>query len=383
VTDQRPLRVLVLQGGGALGSYQAGVCEALGRSGLEPDWLAGISIGAINCAIIAGNAGRARVDRLQEFWGLVTSQWPLSPHAHTDQFRALLGDASVGWTMTAGAPGFFSPRPFSPLLSSGGGPEALSFYDTAPLKATLERLVDFDRINAKETRLSVGAVNIRTGNFAYFDNTHQKIGPEHIMASGALPPGFPPVEIDGEWYWDGGLVSNTPLEYVLDQCRTDDLTIYQVDLFNARGPMPRTIQEAAEREKDIRFSSRTRLNTDAQLNIHRLKSALSTLLNSLPEGAAEDPDVKLLVEFSRENTVTVVQLIYRDRAYEGAYKDVEFSRQTMLDHWASGVADGEHAVERRRLHPPHPAPGGAVSVDPGLDRPDDKTSPAPAKDAAR
>jgi len=375
MTDQRPLRVLVLQGGGALGSYQAGVCEALGRAGLEPDWLAGISIGAINCAIIAGNAGRERLDKLQEFWTLVTSQWPLGAQAHTDQFRAMLGDASIGWAVAAGVPGFFSPRAFSPLFSPGGGPEALSFYDTGPLKSTLERLVDFDRINAKETRLSVGAVNIRTGNFAYFDNTRQKIGPEHIMASGALPPGFPPIEIDGEWYWDGGLVSNTPLEYVLDACGTDDLTIYQVDLFNARGPMPRTIQEAAEREKDIRFSSRTRLNTDAQLRIHRLKAAVNSLLKTLPDGAAEDPDIKLLADFSKENTVTVVQLIYRDRAYEGSFKDVEFSRQTMLDHWASGVADGENAVLRRKTNPPHPKPGGAVSVDPGLDHPADKASP--------
>ena len=382
VTDQRPLRVLVLQGGGALGSYQAGVCEALGRGGLEPDWLAGISIGAINCAIIAGNAGKARLDRLHEFWDLVTSHWPLGHATHTDQFRAMLGDASIGWAVAAGVPGFFAPRTFSPLLSSGGGPEALSFYDTGPLKSTLERLVDFDRINAQETRLSVGAVNIRTGNFAYFDNTHQKIGPEHIMASGALPPGFPPVEIDGEWYWDGGIVSNTPLEYVLDQDHAHDLTIYQVDLFNARGPMPRTIQEAAEREKDIRFSSRTRLNTDAQLRIHRLKSALSDLLKTLPEASANDPDIELLAEFSKESTVTVVQLIYRDRAYEGAYKDVEFSRQTMLDHWASGIADGEHALECRRTNPPHPKPGGAVAVDPGLDRPADQTSSASPKDAA-
>jgi NTE family protein len=381
VTGQSFCRVLVLQGGGALGAYQAGVCEALGRSGLEPDWLAGISIGAINCAIIAGNAGIQRLDRLHEFWNLVTSQWPLGHQGHTDQLRAMIGDASIGWAVAAGVPGFFAPRAFSPLLSPGGGPEALSFYDTAPLKATLERLVDFDRINARETRLSVGAVNIRTGNFTYFDNTRQKIGPEHIMASGALPPGFPPIEIDGEWYWDGGIVSNTPLEYVLEQCDTGDLTIYQVDLFNARGPMPRTIQEAAEREKDIRYSSRTRLNTDANLRIHRLKSALASLLKTLPETAIADPDIQFLEEFSKENTITVVQLIYRDRAYEGAFKDVEFSRQTMLDHWASGVSDGERAVARRMTRP-QPKRGGAVAVDPGLDRTAAQTSPRP-KDASR
>jgi NTE family protein len=295
-----------------------------------------------------------------------------------DAFRAMLGDASVGWAMTAGVPGFFSPRAISPLLFSNGGPEALSFYDSSPLKATLERLVDFDRINAGKTRLSVGAVNIRTGNFAYFDNTHQKIGPEHIMASGALPPGLPPVEIDGEWYWDGGLVSNTPLEYVLDQDAKDDLVIYQVDLFNARGPMPKTLQEAAEREKDIRYSSRTRLNTDAQLRIHRLKSSLADLLKTLPAERTGDPEVKLLEEFSKESSVIVVQLIYRDRAYEGSFKDVEFSRQTMLDHWASGVADGERSARRKTRNPPHPGPGGAISIDPVLE----ETSSTPsAKDA--
>ena len=362
-------RVLVLQGGGALGAYQAGVYEALSVAGSEPDWLAGISIGAINAAIIAGNAPQHRLDRLREFWTGVSSGWSLGGAQNGDSFRAMLGDASIGWAMAAGVPGFFAPRPLSPLMSNGGGPEALSFYDSSPLKATLERLVDFDRINAQATRLSVGAVNIRTGNFAYFDNAHQKIGPEHIMASGALPPGLPPIEIDGEWYWDGGLVSNTPLEYVLDQDEKIDLTIYQVDLFNARGPMPRTLQEASEREKDIRFSSRTRLNTDANLRIHTLKAALNTLLQTLPAELAADPNVQLLTEFARENAVTVVQLIYRDRAYEGAFKDVDFSRQSMLDHWASGVADGHRYCADPDRHASDPGPGGAVAIDPGLTAP--------------
>ncbi len=374
-----PRRVLVLQGGGALGAYQAGVFQALSKAGSEPTWVAGISIGAINAAIIAGNAPGERLARLQEFWTLVTSGWSFGPPSTTDAFRAILGDASVGWAMTTGVPGFFTPRTVSPLLQSAGGPEALSFYDSGPLRTTLERLVDFDRINARETRLSVGAVNIRTGNFAYFDNAHQKLGPEHIMASGALPPGLPPVEIDGEWYWDGGLVSNTPLEYVLDQNTTDDLVIYQVDLFNARGPMPKSLQEAAEREKDIRFSSRTRLNTDANLRIHRLKSSLAAVLKTFPPDRLTDPDVQFLAEFAEESSVIVVQLIYRDRPYEGAFKDVEFSRQTMLDHWASGVADGEKSVRRKQFHPVHQEPGGAVSIDPGLEIP----SSEPPKDPRR
>jgi len=375
VTVEQPRRVLVLQGGGALGAYQAGVYEALNRAGPEPSWIAGISIGAINAAIIAGNPPDKRLERLQQFWELVTSGWSFGPPDGADVFRGLLGDASIGWAMTTGVPGFFTPRAISPLLLSAGGPDALSFYDSSPLKSTLEKLVDFDRINARETRLSVGAVNIRTGNFVYFDNAHQTIGPEHIMASGALPPGLPPVEIDGEWYWDGGLVSNTPLEYVLDQDQTDDLVIYQVDLFNARGPMPKTLQEAAEREKDIRYSSRTRLNTDQQLKIHRLKTSLADLLKTLPQDMAEDPDLSLLKDFAKEPSVIVVQLIYRDRAYEGSFKDVEFSRQSMVDHWASGLVDGERSIRRRTHNPPKPGPGGALSIDPGLDANPDRTNP--------
>lgn len=357
--------ILVLQGGGALGSYQAGVYEALSKAGTEPDWVAGISIGAINAAIIAGNAPAQRLKKLEDFWTLVTSGWSVGLTGSEDVWRGAIAGASVGWAMTAGVPGFFAPRPLPPLLSHGV-PEAISFYDTEPLKATLERLVDFDRINARRTRLSVGAVNIRTGNFAYFDNRHQVIGPEHIMASGALPPGLPPVEIEGEWYWDGGLVSNTPLEYVLDQDGEGDMVIYQVDLFSARGPLPRTLQEAAEREKDIRYSSRTRLNTDAQLRIHKLKASLAKVLSLLPADRRADPDVKYLEAYCQEHAVTVVQLIYRDRAYEGSFKDVEFSRQTMLDHWASGVGDGDQAVAQRGLHTAASEVGDTLAVDPGI-----------------
>jgi NTE family protein len=382
VTTPDPRRVLVLQGGGALGAYQAGVYEALSEAASEPDWIAGISIGAINAAIIAGNPPELRLARLREFWSLVSSGWSPGALSNLDQLRSALGDASIGWAMATGVPGFFTPRPLSPLLLSGG-PEALSFYDSSPLKATLERLVDFDRINAKATRFSIGAVNIRTGNFAYFDNAQHKIGPEHIMASGALPPGLPPIEIGGEWYWDGGLVSNTPLEYVLDQEEPEDLVIYQIDLFSARGPLPRTMQEAGQREKDIRYSSRTRLNTDAQLRIHRMKTALGALLKNLPANLADDPEVALLSQFAREPSVTVVQLIYRDRPYEGSFKDVEFSRQTMLDHWASGVKDGERAIAQRRRDPAPAKPGAAVAIDPGLDGRDDQTSRKPAKDARR
>src|ERR1700736_2608333 len=260
-------RVLVLQGGGALGSYQAGAYQALCHFDFEPQWIAGISIGAVNAAIIAGNPREKRVDRLKEFWEMVSAPVPWNPVGSGEKSRSLFNETSAALIATFGVPGFFTPRfPPAPLWPRGT-PQAQSYYDTAPLGATLERLVDFDRINDLKTRLSVGAVSVTTGNFKYFDNyefrkSGKKIGPEHIMASGALPPGFPSVEIEGEHFWDGGIASNTPLDYVLDEGVTTDLLIFQVDLFSARGPLPVSLLEAAEREKDIRFSSRTRMNTD-------------------------------------------------------------------------------------------------------------------------
>src|SRR6187431_2165468 len=271
-------RVLVLQGGGALGSYQAGAFQALCRAGFEPEWIAGISIGAINAAIIAGNDPDKRVGRLKEFWEMVSAPVPWNPVTNGDRARSLFNETSAALIATFGVPGFFTPRlPPAPLWPQGS-PQSQSYYDTAPLKKTLERLVDFDRINDLKTRLSVGAVGVTSGNFKYFDNVEmkklgKKIGPEHIMASGALPPGFPSVEIDGEHFWDGGIASNTPLDYVLENERSRDLLIFQVDLFSARGDLPATLLEAAEREKDIRFSSRTRMNTDMNRQIHNARMA--------------------------------------------------------------------------------------------------------------
>jgi NTE family protein len=269
---------------------------------------------------------------------------------------------SAGWIAAFGVPGFFKPRMPPAILFPPGAPQAVSFYDTAPLKETLEALVDFDRINSGETRLSVGAVNVETGNFAYFDNTNEKIRPEHIMASGALPPGFPPVEIDGAWYWDGGIVSNSPLQYVLDEEPAEDLLIFQVDLFSARGELPKTVLEAAEREKDIRYSSRTRYNTDMQLKLHQARVALRNLLATLPPDLAEMDGVPLLRELAREGAVTVVQLIYRSKVYEGNSKDYEFSRVTMHEHWGAGRED----VRRTLAHPAwrtRPLTGGTVTYD--------------------
>ncbi|AWM03438.1 DUF3734 domain-containing protein [Bradyrhizobium amphicarpaeae] len=337
-------RVLVLQGGGALGSYQAGAYQALCGAGFEPEWVAGISIGAVNAAIIAGNEGQTRVKRLKEFWEMVSAPVPWKPIGKSDHSRELFNSTSAALIATFGVPGFFTPRiPPAPLWPPGS-PQAESYYDTAPLKKTLERLVDFDRINDLKTRLSVGAVGVTSGNFRYFDNFEFKklgktIGPEHIMASGALPPGFPSVVIDGEHYWDGGIASNTPLDYVLDAEIDRDLLIFQVDLFSARGDLPTSLLEATEREKDIRFSSRTRMNTDKNKQVHNARRAVRDLISKLPDYLKNDPSVEFLAKVSRESTVTVVHLIYRSKNYESSSKDYDFSHVAMVEHWEAGVHD--------------------------------------------
>jgi NTE family protein len=343
-TPARAQRVLVLQGGGALGSYQAGAFQALCHQGFEPEWIAGISIGAVNAAIIAGNEPSKRVERLKEFWELVSAPVPWKPVVKGDHGRSVFNETSAALIATFGVPGFFTPRiPPAPLWPPGSS-EAQSYYDTAPLKRTLERLVDFDRINDLQCRLSVGAVSVTTGNFRYFDNVEfnrlgKRIGPEHIMASGALPPGFPAVVIEGEHYWDGGIASNTPLDYVLDEEIRRDLLIFQVDLFSARGPVPLSLLEAAEREKDIRYSSRTRMNTDKNRQIHNARRAVRDLISKLPDELKDDPSVKFLREAAKENTVTVVHLIYKSKNYESSSKDYDFSHVAMVEHWSAGVRD--------------------------------------------
>jgi len=343
-TPAQAERVLVLQGGGALGSYQAGAYQALCHFGFEPEWIAGISIGAINAAIIAGNEPDKRIERLKEFWDMVSQPVSWNPIAPGDHARSLFNETSAALIATFGVPGFFVPRfPPAPMWPAGSA-EALSYYDTAPLKKTLERLVDFDRINDLKTRLSVGAVSVTSGNFTYFDNVElrkagKKIGPEHIMASGALPPGFPAIVIDGEHYWDGGIASNTPLDYVLDLERSRDLLIFQVDLFSARGDLPATMLEAVEREKDIRFSSRTRLYTDKNRQLHNARMALRDLIGKLPAGLKNDPSTEYLRELAKENTVTVVHLIYRSKTHESNSKDYDFSHIGVVEHWNAGVRD--------------------------------------------
>jgi NTE family protein len=335
---------LLLQGGGALGAYQAGAYQALAEADLHPDWIAGISIGAINAALIAGNPPEHRVERLREFWETITTPALGLPSIHGIQIKneytlRIINQVRSLGALFGGAPGFFTPRLPPPWLVPPETVDSLSFYDTAPLKKTLKRLIDFELINAGETHLSVGAVNVRTGNFVYFDSANCDIGPEHVIASGSLPPGFPATEIQGEYYWDGGLVSNTPLQWVLESAPRLDTLAFQIDLWNARGDVPRNLMESETRQKEIRYSSRTRAATDDFKKMQRLRRATAKLLAELPKDLRQTPEAEMLANVADEKVYNIVHLIYRAKSYEGTSKDYEFSRRTMEEHWKSGYND--------------------------------------------
>jgi NTE family protein len=338
---------LVFQGGGALGAYQAGVYEALHEADIEPDWVSGVSIGAINSAIIAGNPRELRLERLRAFWERVTSRelWPLAPDG--DMFRKARNAASAFMTMMLGQPGFFTPRLTNPWLAAVGAKDATSYYDTEPLRDTLRELVDFERINRRETRFSVGAVNVRSGNFLYFDNHDATIGPEHIMASGALPPAFPMTQIGTDFYWDGGIVSNTPLQHVLENDGVCNMLVFQVDLFSSRGLLPRDIQSVMARHKDIAYASRTRYNTDVYRELRKWKLRAYEALAKVPEELLSDDDRRLRQELAHLPQIAILHLIYQQQAYEGDSKDYEFSPASMQDHWRAGYVDTKRTLARR------------------------------------
>lgn len=338
---------LVLQGGGALGAYQAGVYQALHEAGIEPDWVSGVSIGAINAAIIAGNSPARRLDRLRQFWETITERkiWAFTPDG--DVFRQARNSMSSMITMAYGQPGFFAPRQQSPWMSFSGSQGATSYYDSAPLKETLKELVDFSLINDQAMRFSVGAVNVLSGNFIYFDNAHEAIEPEHIMASGALPPALPMVKIGTDHFWDGGIVSNTPLQHLLDQEDGLNSLVFQVDLFSSRGALPRDIQDVLARHKDIMYSSRTRYTTDLFRRMHKLKTHLLQALDKVPAADLSAEERKLKAELGDLPEITILQLIYQQKAYEGHAKDYEFSGTSMREHWQSGYEDTRRTLKRQ------------------------------------
>ena len=343
---------LLLQGGGALGSYQAGVYQALAEANLHPDWIAGISIGAVNSALIAGNPPEKRVEKLREFWEAVSApalgpfgvKYDPSIRIPNSSAHRLLNQTRAFFILLCGAPHFFTPRVPTPFLFPPDSPNTLSYYDVAPLKATLEQLVDFDRINAGAMRFSVGATNVRTGNLVTFDSTTHRIGPEHVIASGSLPPGFPVTEIDGEYYWDGGCVSNTPLQWVLEATPSQDTLAFQVDLWAAAGEVPCDFIHAAVREKEIRFSSRTLVMTDQYKKAQRARIAFAELLKQLPDELRNRPEANLLAQQADEKVCNIVHLIYRSKPYEGFSMDFEFSRRTMEEHWQAGFEDAVRSL---------------------------------------
>jgi NTE family protein len=376
VADAAPLRnsqswrpercdrvALVLQGGGALGAYQAGVYQAMHEARLEPDWVSGVSIGAINSAIIAGNPPNRRLRQLRAFWEQITDRkiWPFTPDG--DVFRKARNATSSWLTMTQGQPGFFSPRFPNPWMSFTGAQSATSYYDSAPLGDTLTNLVDFSLINDRSTRFSVGAVNVLTGNFVYFDNAVEQIGPEHVMASGALPPALPMVKIGTDHFWDGGIVSNTPLQHLLDQDDSLNTLVFQVDLFSARGVLPRDIQDVLARHKDIMYSSRTRYNTDVFRRIHNWKVSLYQALIRIPEEALSDQERQLKAQLSHLPDITILHIIYQQKAYEGHAKDYEFSGTSMREHWQSGYEDTKRTLKHQKWLTMPPQGAGIVVHD--------------------
>ncbi|GJG93786.1 patatin-like phospholipase family protein [Cupriavidus pauculus] len=359
VDSNYAVKALVLQGGGALGSYQAGVYEGLAEAGIEPNWVAGISIGALNAAIIAGNAPEHRVARLREFWRHICRQpWlpSLVPYEiiadsaqhWPDPLRIWFDGIEAARALTEGQNGFFAPRLWPAGFVQPATAHSASYYDTRPLKATLERFADFDRINRPdEMRVSVGAVNVRNGNFAYFDNTKIRLRAEHFMASGALPPGFPAVEIDGEYYWDGGLVSNTPLQAILTEKPRRNALIFQVDLWSARGPLPQTLDAVTTRQKDVQYSSRTRFITDIMSEQQNYRRLLNDVLALVPEAQRESDAYQRAAASACDARRNVIQLIYRDKSFEGSAKDFQFGPLTMREHWNSGLDD----IRGTLLHP--------------------------------
>jgi NTE family protein len=330
-------RILVLQGGGSLGAYQAGVFEALDSVGFSPNWVAGVSIGAINSALIAGNPPGRRAQRVRQFWDRVATKIPPLP-AGMEIFHSFMSRMSFANAVAFGIPGFFKPRALPPAFAPSGTLGALSYFDTEPLRATLNEMVDFDLINNGDVRLSLGAVNVRSGQSRYFDSTVDTITASHVMASGALPPGFPPVEIDGEHYWDGGVMSNTPLSYVMQDYRQEAL-IVQVDVFSGMGQMPQTLEQASERLKDIQYQSKQGLSHAMVRRIEEVRSLVAEVVAKLPPEMKKDPSVQKVEEMSHRGRLSLVHLVNHTDTHSSDVKDCEFSAGTVDALWHAGHED--------------------------------------------
>lgn len=352
----------VLQGGGALGAYQVGAFQALEEGGYRPNWFVGTSIGAINAAIMAGNAPERRLERLEAFWQKVS--WNMLAAAPPDgTFRRAFNAMSAWQTTVLGQPGFFQRRPVNPWFASPSTPAALSYYDPRELRETLEELVDLDRMNDGSVRVSLGAVNVATGQQVYFDSRRQRIGYGHIVASGALPPAFPPVEVDGAWYWDGGIVSNTPLDVIIDHEPRRSTLCFMVDLFDAAGPLPRTMEGVETRRKDIVYASRSEKSIEAHRARHNLRRAVMALWERLPAEAKRNPHLNELAELGCTTTMHIVRLVHRTEPDELASKDYEFSGASVREHREAGYRDTKRMLERPTWLNPVPPDVGVVIHD--------------------
>jgi NTE family protein len=363
---QKPRQVvLVFQGGGALGAYQAGVYQALHEANVEPDWIIGTSIGAINASLVAGNEPKDRLDRLEEFWRRMRRKefWGLSNWPG-------LSDTAAYWsTVMGGIPGFFEPNPFAFLGAHYPlGNDKAGYYSTEPLEKTLSELVDFSLITRCRPRLTVGAAHVRTSRMRYFDSREEAITARHVMASGALPPAFPAVRIDGELYWDGGILSNTPTEAIFDDYPRRNSLIFAVHMWNPMGPEPQTIWEVLHRHKDIQYSSRVASHIARQRQVHRLRHVVSELVKRIPEGERDDPIIKDLSEYGCLTQMHVVRLLAPRLDNENHTKDIDFSPTGVRLRWEAGYADTMHALTRAAwnddcdplegviLHDPDPDP---------------------------
>ncbi|HME21653.1 MAG TPA: patatin-like phospholipase family protein [Acetobacteraceae bacterium] len=340
--------VLVLQGGGALGAYQAGVYQALHEAGIEPNWVIGTSIGAINASLIAGNEPESRLARLKEFWRRVEH----GPFQQAMSSLPLIGSMAANWlTMTAGIGDFFKPNPMAfagahmPL-----GSDAAAYYSTAPLEGTLGELVDFDRINRGATRLTVGAANVRTSEMRYFDSGAMPLAARHVMASGALPPAFPAIRIDGELYWDGGILSNTPVEAVFDNVPRRNSLVFVVHIWNPHGSEPETIWQVMNRQKDVQYSSRAVSHVARQKQLHRLRHVVSELVRLMPEAERQSNVVRDLAEYGCLTRMHVVRLLAPSIHGEDHMKDIDFSPAGIRARWEAGVTDTRGVIAKAPWH---------------------------------
>jgi NTE family protein len=341
---RRPQTVLVLQGGGALGAYQVGVVQALLEAGIEPDWVIGTSIGAINAALIAGSTPGERMQRLNGFWD--TLRWR-SPMTQLPFEPGALNPWSNLSIISNGVPGFFAPNPASVWGAMAQlGPDRAAWYDTSPLADTLRAHVDFGRIATGATRLTVGAVNVESGAMRYFDSRHERLDVEHVMASGALPPAFPAVRVGDGWYWDGGIYSNTPIEAVLDDNPRRDAIIFAVQLWNPQGEAPQSIWQAMGRQKDIQYASRTDSHITRQQQIHRLRHVIGELVGKLPPAQRDSAEVRELAGWGCKTTMHVVRLLAPRLAAEDHTKDIDFTPAGIRARREAGLIDAREVIEQ-------------------------------------